>query len=1052
MGRVDVSSTPEGVTSVAQTDGKARGSGLWGYAGDVETRSADTGSVYNYGLALSPKDGSLWVTDSAKIVWTSSSFLCRVWYGGTMKSSNACYVGDSKLHRYALATDPDWGIGQYQGDGTYSAAANGINAGLGANYAALADAQVLDGNDMPSGQFGGVRGVAVSNDGVAWTLDSDAGYAWLNHANHALRMVNPDGTEAGAIGKTTWPTGNNWANRNDPQSFDYPVGIARMLNGDMIVTSQTPELLKQYHADGTFVRNIYLNQAAATLYPADAGYRSPYSIAVDPKDGTLLVGYVDPGAGNQSFIQRIDPTKCATESVGNPTGSLRDRCEVIDTIGLGNLATGDNQTNATFAIQVEPSSGDIYVGQRSGQISVFTSGGTFAGRFSAFGQGNADGQLSTVRGIAFDSRGFMYLTVAEGTSSARVEIFARTPDPITGLKAQYADQTNTSVKLDWDALATGVTAVAQSPLKDYVVEQSTDNGVTWAVVNTPVDTVNSSTVTGLDPSKSYQFRVSAWNEAGNGDTMVANVDPFPVETGLTVVKTGNGVSNESADDAVRVPAESDVTFKYTVTNTGNVPAEGVVLNDDRLGPVESPAGFDGTLAAGASVTFTADGPVAAGDYKNTATATARSAGQDVTAHDDWYGFGTKTGLTVVKTGNGARAETADKAVRVPAASDVKFNYTVTNTGNVPAEGVVLNDDRLGQVESPAGFDGTLAAGASVTFTADGPVAAGDYKNTATVTGQSEGKDLQSSDEWFGFGTTTGLTVVKSGNGVANDSADRAVHVPAGSSVKFEYTVTNSGNSAVTGVSVSDDKLTGVAAPAGFDGTLAAGASVTFTADGPVAAGDYKNTATVTGQSEGQDLQSSDEWFGFGTTTGLTVVKSGNGVANDSADRAVHVPAGSSVKFEYTVTNSGNSAVTGVSVSDDKLTGVAAPAGFDGTLAAGASVTFTADGPVAAGDYKNTATVTGQSEGQDVTAHDDWYGFGDDEAPTPAPTPTPSAPTAPAQPVAPDQNDGASDGDSAPNEHQLARTGPEVGSIGAGLALLAAGLATVIWSRSRRRSE
>lgn len=57
-------STPAGVTSVPETDGKARGSGLWGYAGDVKTRAS--GKVFSYGLSVSPADGALWVTDSAK--------------------------------------------------------------------------------------------------------------------------------------------------------------------------------------------------------------------------------------------------------------------------------------------------------------------------------------------------------------------------------------------------------------------------------------------------------------------------------------------------------------------------------------------------------------------------------------------------------------------------------------------------------------------------------------------------------------------------------------------------------------------------------------------------------------------------------------------------------------------------------------------------------------------------------------------------------------------------------------------------------------------------
>ncbi len=758
VGDPSVATTAPGTTSVAQTAGKAKGSGLWGYAGDVKTRS--TGTVFSYGLDLSPADGSLWVTDSAKIQWTSNSFLCSLAGGTLMTASGPCYVGDSKLHRYALSSSPDWALGQYQANGVFGAVAAGDNAGLGANYAKLADAQRLDGAAMPSGQFGGVRGVAVTDAGVAWTVDSDAGYAWLNHANHTLRMVNPDGSEAGALGKTTWPSGNTWANRNDPQAFDYSVGIARMLNGDMVVTSQTPELLKQYKPDGTFVRNIYLNQPAGTAYPTDGGYRSPYAIAVDPADGSLLVGFIDPGAGNQTFIQRIDPNNCTTEAVGNPTGSSRDRCAVTQTIGLGTLATGDGQTNATFAIQVEPRTGDIYVGQRNGLISIFASDGTAKGKFSAFGQGTGNGQLSTVRGLAFDERGFLYATVSEGTSATRVVIFARTPDAVTQFAAQYTSPAKTSVDLTWNALPGGVTADAQAPVRDYVIEQSEDAGATWTVVPAAASTAATRTVSGLDPAKTYQFRISAWNEAGNGDTAVATVRAPLSHPSISVTKTGNGEQNGTQAAALHVAAGATVQFAYTVKNTGDVPVQIDDVTDSVLGAIPAPSGFSGTLGVGEEVVFTASGPVAKGDYHNRVTVKATEAGvpnelQPVQA--DWYGFGATAGLQVVKTGDGVRAATTADRHSVSTKKTVPFVYTVTNTGNVPVRVDSVKDDRLGTIAAPSGFNGTLAPGASIAYRASGKLPEGDYVNTVTVSGTATGTDAKltvepAKDSWYGKGT------------------------------------------------------------------------------------------------------------------------------------------------------------------------------------------------------------------------------------------------------------------------------------------------------------
>ena len=738
VGDPTVATTAPGTTSVAQTAGKARGSGLWGFSGDVRTR--DSGSVYTYGVTTSPADGSLWVTDSAKVVFGFPT-------------------GNSRLQRHELAAAPDWSLGQYGQNGTYGSAAAGDNAGLGANYAKLADSQVWDGTTMPSGKFGGVRGVAVTQAGTAWAIDSDGQGSWLTNAKKIVRMVTPSGTEAGALGKSTWPSGNGWANRNDPETFDYSVGVARMLNGDMVVTSQTPELLKQYKPDGTFVRNIYLNQPAGTAYPSDGGFRSPYSIAVDPADGSLLVGFIDPGAGNQSFIQRVDPNACTTEAVGNPAGSSRDRCAVTQTIGLGTLVTGQGQRAATFAIQVEPRTGDIYIGQQSGLISVFGSDGTSKGKFSAFGSGTGNGQLSTVRGIAFDARGFLYATVAEGSGSTRVMIFARTPDPVAQFAAQYATPAKTSVDLSWNALPAGVTADAQAPVRDYVIEQSEDAGATWAVVPAAASTAATRTVSGLDPAKTYQFRISAWNEAGNGDTAVTAVRAPLSHPSISVTKTGNGQQIGTQASALQVGAGATVQFAYTVKNTGDVPVTVQSVTDSVLGVIPAPSGFSGTLGVRDEIVFTASGPVAAGDYHNRVVVQAIEAGtanELQPANADWYGFGATAGLKVEKSGDGVRAATAADRHGVSTKKTVPFVYTVTNTGNVPVRVDSVKDDRLGTIAAPSGFSGTLAPGASIDYRSSGKLPKGDYVNTVTVTGTVTGTTAEiwvdpAKDSWYGTG-------------------------------------------------------------------------------------------------------------------------------------------------------------------------------------------------------------------------------------------------------------------------------------------------------------
>lgn len=807
VGNPTVVKTSAGATSVAVTQGKAQGSGLWGYAGDIKTRQGDT--VFNYDVEVSPADGSVWVTDSAKAIYTKSAVICS-FSGGTMVSAQVCYVGDSRVMKFPVKAGADWGQGQYAGDGGFAAAPTATNAGVGANYADRSAANTTNGKDLPNGRFGGVRGLAITQAGVPWALDADYGLAPIATSGMAARILKPDlSGESGSFGKMVWASGNTWANRYDAQAFDYPAGAARMKNGNIIITHQTPELLKEFKPDGTFVRHIYLNQPKDTVYAGDTGFRSPYAIAVDPANGDLLVGFIDPGRGNRSFIQRIDPTDCTTEPSGQlPTGSTRERCKVKSTIGVGTLATGDDRTWSTFAIAVEPRTGDIYVSQRSGLVSVFASDGTPKGKFSGFGGGTRDGQVEVVRGITFDARGFLYATVSEGTTNARVEIFARTPDPITGLTAVYTDGSKTAADLTWDALATGVTADGQAPLKDYVVEASTDGGTTWSVLPTPVGTEAAQRVSGLSADASYQFRVSAWNEAGNGDVAVAT-PTLPAST-IAVVKTGAGVTVDSADAARVVPAGGSVEFTYTVTNQGPSPVSKLSLADSVLGVVTEviTPDFDGTLQAGDSVTFRAAGAVAAGAYANTITARGTSAGKSISATDQWFGFGATRDLSVVKTGDGVRAATQDAAHHVPADSQVAFTYTLTNKGNVPVSVTEVKDDALGVIAAPTGFDGRLAPGSSVTFTGRGNVAAGDYHNVVSVVGQDALGDVTARDEWFGHGDQKATPTPTPTSPTAEPTPTPSVNPTAGPSVTPSVRPSNpGGNLPQTGSWVTTSMVT-----------------------------------------------------------------------------------------------------------------------------------------------------------------------------------------------------------------------------------------------------
>ena len=90
----------------------------------------------------------------------------------------------------------------------------------------------------------------------------------------------------------------------------------------------------------------------------------------------------------------------------------------------------------------------------------------------------------------------------------------------TGLTATAGDATAT---LSWSV----PTSNGGASITNYVVEYSSDNGVTWTAFTSPVSTSTSITVTGLVNGRSYTFRVKAVNSVGNSvaSTVSASVTP-----------------------------------------------------------------------------------------------------------------------------------------------------------------------------------------------------------------------------------------------------------------------------------------------------------------------------------------------------------------------------------------------------------------------------------------------------------------------------------------------------------------------------------------------
>ena len=780
-------------TSVAK--GRAVGSGKWGYVGQfgkygvfglgqrVAEPPSTTGTFFlPYGIDV--QGDEIAVTDSGLASWES----------GNKAFGHA-------VHTFMKTADPGAaGHGDYLGAGQYDIRTTKSDTD---DPADIVDPRAIDiyHTALPRGP----RGVAFAPDQSVYTSSFEA----AGDPKTSLQMRQ---YASGDLGEPIAMWGQNYAKLPG----DLPGAVSTDTDAAGNVYVGTNFGVSVQSASGAFLSSVgvYFDQDGANqadrvkwttrLVDVPREYGKPdligetYGLSVMDQGGQTVVYVGDAGAYYQpdykvhfqsgSTAQHTKPASIKKYILTQSGGTTNERWNpqgwkwTLDTSfgNAGAVQFPENQLlnifnrpfftgQTVFALEADPESGSLYyslngvAGKKIGALDLATGSALDAPVSLNSPSRQQDSAMNYVRGLAVDDRGLLYATTqdrtTESTTRAIVQIWGKTPSSIADTAA--ADPALTSATLTWGESTVGY---QQPDLLDYVVQYRKVGDADWITVAHPggaaTSTATTADIAGLTPGTEYEAQITPYNEAGSGDPAYITWRTEDRVAGISVAKTGNGVHTASADEAVSVAAGADVTFEYTVTNTGNVPVDGVALDDSVLGSVAAPDDFDGTLDPQEQVIFTVTGPVAAGDYTNTATATARDGDAELTATDAWYGFGVTTGLEVEKTGDGKAAASKDDAIRVDAGAEVTFSYRVTNTGNTEVAGLALSDSVLGAVTTatdPADFAGTLAPGASVTFTAKGAVPEGDYHNAATATGTvtALGSEVTGSADWYGIGVGDG---------------------------------------------------------------------------------------------------------------------------------------------------------------------------------------------------------------------------------------------------------------------------------------------------------
>lgn len=333
------------------------------------------------------------------------------------------------------------------------------------------------------------------------------------------------------------------------------------------------------------------------------------------------------------------------------------------------------------------------------------------------------------------------------------------------------------------------------------------------------------------------------------------------------------------------------------------------------------------------------------------------------------GAGTSFTLTVVANDNISCTLTNDVAA-APAFIDIvktvtsgqlydsvgdiaTYSYVVTNTGAAAVNTLTVTDNRIAAVN--CGGVTTLPAGGSVTC-------AGSY----TVTQNDIDDVLVTNIVTASARVGTGAFAIDTDDAVINRAfpamtADKqtttTTYASVGQVIPYTYLVTNTGNTSIDALTVTDNRIPVVICPVT---TLAVGASTTCTGDYTITQADI-DAGSVTNFMAANGTPPAGSLATITDTATITAAPAAPALTLDKTSTTpTYAAVDEVVSYDYLVTNTGNVTVSALAVTDDKIAVVTCPAT---TLAPAASTTCTGSYTIVQADMDtglvtNNASATG----------------------------------------------------------------------------------------------
>ena len=367
---------------------------------------------------------------------------------------------------------------------------------------------------------------------------------------------------------------------------------------------------------------------------------------------------------------------------------------------------------------------------------------------------------------------------------------------------------------------------------------------------------------------------------------------------------------KKADTATFSTVGTLITYTYTITNTGNVTLTNVHVTDSRLGPVPGCSipvldPMETHVCTATHLTTQAD--LDRGKIINTATVTGTENGRQVTNKSN------KVRIRALQRPAIGIAKSASVSSFSRAGTPITYYFDVVNSGNVTLHEIYVTDTRLGKITCP---QTTLAAGASMRcqatlVTTQADVDRGFIANSAKVTGFSPTEQKVTHNDQL-----TIKAVHRPAISIAK-SASISSFSTAGTLVTYRYTVTNTGNVTLRGVSVTDSLGMRVTCPLT---TLVPGQAMQCTATRRITQADVNrgrvtDTATVTTTSPR---------LRAGASLTIPAVRRPAISISKTGNRLTFSQAGTPVRYFYTITNTGTVSLHDIRITDNRLGQITCP--------------------------------------------------------------------------------------------------------------------------------